>query len=109
MVTSPISGTWVLNEHNLIFWVTLGVMGVGTGVTFGTADVLGTAVVCGFVVTGVAGATGMGCTGCAGLVGAGCGTEIQGLAGDYSVVVVVSGTVSPGLTLHSHRCHLIWW
>ena len=45
--------------------------------TFGSAGVVGTAVVCGCGVTGVVGATGVGCTGCAGLVGAGCGTETQ--------------------------------
>ena len=85
----------------------LGVTGIGTGVTFGTACVVGRAVVGGFGVTGIAGATGAGSTGCAGLVGAGCGAETWGLAGACSVAVVASGTVSVGLTLWSHRCHLV--
>ena len=75
--------------------------------TFGTAGVVGTAVACGFGDAGVVGATSVGCTGCAGLVGAGCGTETWGLAGVCSVVVVASATASAGLTLHSHRCHLV--
>ena len=75
--------------------------------TFGTAGVLGTAVVCGLGVAGVVGAVGVGCAGCAGLVGAGCSTETWGLAGACSVAVVASGMVSVGLTLHSHRCHLM--
>ena len=86
----------------------MGVMGVGTGATFGTAGVVVTAVVCGCGVTVVVDATGVGCAGCAGLLGAGCGTETWGLTGACSVVVVVSGTVSAGLTLHSCRCHLMW-
>ena len=86
---------------------TLGVTGVGTGVTSGTAGVVGTVVVCGFGVTGVAGATSVGCTDCAGLVGSGCGTEMWGLAGACSVVIVASGRVSAGLPLHSCRCHLM--
>ena len=76
--------------------------------TLGTAGVVGTAVVFGCGVTGVVGATCVGCAGCAGLVGAGCGTETWSLAGACSVVVVVSQTVSAGLTLHSFRCYLIW-
>ena len=52
MVTSPVSDTWMLHEHDLIFWAawgaTLGVAGVGAGVTSGTAGVVGTAVDCGF-------------------------------------------------------------
>ena len=75
--------------------------------TFGTAGVVGTAVVCGFGVAGVVGATGVNCAGCAGLVGASCGTETHGLAGACRVVVLASGTVSAGWTLHSHRCHLV--
>ena len=86
---------------------TLGVTGVGTGVTFVTAGAVGTAVVCGFGVIGVAVATSVHCTGCTGLVGAGCGTKTWGLAGACGVVVVASGTVSAGLRLHSHRCHLV--
>ena len=113
MVTSPVSGAWVLHEHDLIFWAawgaTLGVIGVGAGVTFGTAGMAGTAVACGFGVTGVAGVTSVGCTSCAGLAGAGCGTETWCLAGACGVVVVASGTVSAGLTLLSHRCHLVQW
>ena len=84
---------------------TLGVPGVGAGATIGTAGVVGTAVVCGFGDTGVTGATSVGCTGCAGLVGAGCGTKMWHLSRVCSVVVVASGTVSAGLTLHSCRCH----
>ena len=80
---------------------------VGAGATLGTAGKVGAAVVCGFRVTGFAGATGTGCTGCASLVGAGCDAEMCGLAGACSVAVVVSGTVSVGLTLCSHRCHLV--
>ena len=111
MVKSPVSGTWVLHEYDLIFWAAQGLHWVSwAGVTFGTAGVVGTAVVSGCGVTGVAHATGMGCTGCTGLLGTGCGTETQGLAaGVCNVVVVVSGTVSAGLTLHSCRCHLMWW
>ena len=69
----------------------LGVAGVDAGVTFGTASVAGTAVVCGFRVAGIMGATGTGSMDCAGLVGAGCGTEIWGLAGACSVAGVASG------------------
>ena len=64
-------------------------------------------VVCGFGATGVVGVTGKGCASCAGLVGAGCGADMWGLAGAWSVAVVVSGSVSVGLTLHSCRCHLV--
>ena len=42
----------------------------GTGVTLGTAGV------CGFRVSGIAGAMGRGCGSCAGLAGAGSGTEM---------------------------------
>ena len=56
---------------------TLGVAGIGTGVTFGTAGMWGRAVACGFGVTGMVGATSVGCTGCAGLVGAGCSTDTE--------------------------------
>ena len=76
-------------------------------VIFGTAGVVGTAVVCGFGVTSTAGITGKGYASCAGLAGAGCGVGMQGLAGACSVAVVVSGTVSADLTLHLHRCHLV--
>ena len=86
----------------------MGVAGIGAGVTFGTAGMVGTAVVCGFGVTGIVGATGAGSIGCGGLVGAGCGAEMWGLMGTCSVAVVVSGTVSAGLTLCSCRCHLVW-
>ena len=55
---------------------------------------VGTAVVCGFGVTGIVGAMCVGCVGCAGLVDAGCGTKMQGLAGGCSVVFVASGSVS---------------
>ena len=85
----------------------LGLAGIDAGATFQTTDMVGTAVVCGFGVTGIVAVTGKGCTSCAGLVGAGCGADMQGLAGACSVAVVVSGTVSVGLTLHSHRCHLV--
>ena len=68
---------------------------------------VGTVVVCGFGVAGVVGATGTGGMGCAGLVGAGCGTETWGLVEAWGVAVVPSGTVSVGLTLHSHRYHLV--
>ena len=54
----------------------LGVEGVDAGVTFGTAGMVGTAVVCGFRVTGAAGVTGEGCASCSSLAGAGCGTEM---------------------------------
>ena len=64
------------------------------------------AAVLGFGVAGVAGATGIGC---AGLVGAGSGRGMWGLLGACGVVVVVFGTVLLGLTLHSHRCHLMQW
>ena len=84
-------------------------MSIGVGATFGTAGVVGTAVVCGFGVIGIAGASDVSCTGCAGLVGAGSGTETWGLAGACSVAIVASGTVSVGLTLYSCRCHLMWW
>ena len=59
-------------------------VGAGTGVTSGTAAV------CGFGVTGIAGETGGGCSSCAGLVGAGSGAEMWGLAGACSVAVVTS-------------------
>ena len=88
---------------------TLGVTGIGMGVTSGTAGMVETAVACGFGVTGMAGVTSVGCVGCAGFVGAGCGIDMQGLAGAYGVVVVASGTVSVGLTLCSYRCHLVQW
>ena len=65
------------------------------------------AVVCVFGVTGIVDATGIGYIGCAGLAGAGCGMEMWGLAGVGSLAVVASETVSAGLTLHSHRCHVI--
>ena len=52
--------------------------------------------------------TGGSCTDCVGLVGAGCGVEMPGLAGACGVAVVASGTVLVGLTLHLHRCHLVW-
>ena len=84
---------------------TLGVADVGTG----TGTTVGTAGVCGFGVAGIAGAMGRGCGSCASLVVAGSGTEMQGLAGACSVAVVASEVVSVGLTLHSQRCHLIWW
>ena len=87
---------------------TLGVTGIDAGVTFGTAGMVGTAVVCGFGVTGIEGAQGVGCAGCAGLAGAGCGMETWSLAGACGVAVVLSGTVSVGLTLCSHRWHLMW-
>ena len=45
-------------------------IGMGTGVT------LGTACVCGFGVAGIAGAMGRGCDSCAGLVVVGSGTEM---------------------------------
>ena len=73
--------------------------------TTGTAGVEGTAVICGSGVTGVVSTTSISFAGCAGLVGAGCHAEIWGLAGACSVAIVASGTVSVGLTLHSHRCH----
>ena len=69
---------------------------------------VGTAVVCGFGVAGIAGATGTGGKDYACLVGAGCGAETWGLVGACSVAVVASGTVLVGLTLHSCRCHLMW-
>ena len=72
----------------------LGGAGIGTGVTFGIAGMVGTAVVCGFGVAGIVGATDIGCAGCADLAGAVCGKETQGLAGVCSVAVVASGTVS---------------
>ena len=86
----------------------LGVAGIDTGATFGTTGMAGAGVVCGFRVTGIAGATGTGGMGYAGLVGAGYGAETQGLVGSCIVAVVASETVSVGLTLHSHRCHLMW-
>ena len=85
----------------------LGVPGIGTGATFRTAGMVGTAVVCGCGVADIVDPTGEGCAGCAGLVGAGCGTETQGLAGACGMAVVVPGIVSVGLALHSHRCHLM--
>ena len=87
----------------------LGVTDEGAGVTFGAAGMVETAVVCGFGVAGLVGTTGIGCAGCAGLVHVGCSMEIWGLTGACGVVVVASGTVSVGLTLHSCRCHLVWW
>ena len=87
---------------------TLGVTCIGAGVTIGTAGMLGTAVACGFGVTGIAGARSVSCAGCAGLVSAGCSTKTQGLAEVCGVVVVASGTASAGLTLCSHGCHLVW-
>ena len=86
----------------------LDVTGIGVGATFWTAGMVATPVACGFGVGGVAGVTSVGCAGCEGLVCAGCDTETQGLAGACGVVVVASGTVSAGLTLHSCRCHLVW-
>ena len=86
----------------------LGVTGIGTGVTLGTARMVGIAVVCGFRVAGIAGAIGTGGMGCVGLVGAGCGMEIRGLSGACGVAVVASGTVSAGLRLCSHRYHHMW-
>ena len=86
-----------------------GATGIGTGVTFGTADVVEAAVVCGLGVTVIADAIGTGGMGCAGLVGADCGADTQGLAGACRVAVVASGTASADLTLHSHWCHLVWW
>ena len=85
----------------------LGVTGIGAVTTFGTAGMVGVAVVCGLGVTGNVGTKGTSGMGCAGLVGAGSGTETWGLAGTCSMTVVASGTVSEGLTLHSHRCHLV--
>ena len=85
----------------------LGVTGIGAGVTFVTAGMVGIAEVCGFRVASIMGTTGAGSMGCVGLVGPGCDAETQGLAGAYSVAAVASGTVSAGLTLHSHRCHLM--
>ena len=84
---------------------TLGVadIGTGTGVTSGTAGV------CGYIVTGVAGATGRGCGSCAGLAGAASVTEMGVLAGACSEAVVTAGVVSVDLTLHSRRCHLVQW
>ena len=83
MVTSLVSGAWVLHKHlpDLLgcTGATLHVTGIDTGATFGTAGMVGTAEVCGFGVAGVVGATGTGGMGCAGLVGAGCGTETWGL------------------------------
>ena len=70
---------------------------------------MGTAVVCVFRVRGIVGATGLGCAGCGGLAGADCSMEMWGLAGVCGAVVVASGTVLVGLTLHSHRCHLVQW
>ena len=86
----------------------LGVTGIDAGVTFGTAGMAGTAVVCGFRVTGIVGATGTGGMGCTGLVGAGCGIRTWGMVGACSVAIVASWTVSVGLTLCSCRCHLVW-
>ena len=84
----------MLHEQDLILWAAWGLYwvstGVGTVVTFGTAGVVGTAVVFGIWATGVVGATSVGCACCTGLVGAGCGTKMQGLAGACSVVVVAS-------------------
>ena len=54
----------------------LDVAGIDAGVTFGTAGLVGTAVVCGFRIIGIVGATGTCGMGCAGLVIAGCGTEM---------------------------------
>ena len=71
----------------------LGITGLGTGVTLGTAGMTGAAVVCVFRVTGVAGSLGEGCASCASLVGAGYGTEMQGLEEACSVAVMASGTV----------------
>ena len=65
----------------------------------GEAGAVGTAVVCGFGVAGIAGATDTGGICCAGLVDAGCGAETWGLVRACSVAVVASGTVSVGLTL----------
>ena len=54
----------------------LGVAGMDARVTFRAAGMVRTAVVCGFGVTGIVGATGKGCAGCVGLAGAGCGAEM---------------------------------
>ena len=55
--------------------VTLGVADIGAG----TRETSGTDGVCGFGVTGIAGAMGDGCGSCSGLADA--GTEMQDLAG----------------------------
>ena len=52
-------------------------------------------------VMGIVGVMGEGCGSCAGMTGAGSGTEMQGLAGAYSVAAVTSEVVSVGLTLPS--------
>ena len=57
----------------------------------------GTAVVCGFGITGIVGATGTGGTACAGLVGAGYGAETLGL-----VVAAV------WLLWHQEQCQWAW-
>ena len=97
MVTSLVSGMWVLCKHDLISWVAQGYTGCHRhrcrDDLWVTAGVVGSAVVCGFGVTGITGATGAGGRGCAGLVGAGCGAETWGLAGACSMAVVASGTV----------------
>ena len=85
----------------------LGVTGIGAGVTFGTPGMAGMAVVCVLATADIVGATGKGSASCAGLTGAGHGTEMQCLVGACGAAVVVSGTVSAGLTLHSHTCHLM--
>ena len=85
----------------------MGAAAIGAGMTFGTAGMVGTAMVCGFGIAGIAGMTGAGSKGCVGLVDAGCGTETWGLARACGVAIVASGMVSVGLTLHSWRCHLV--
>ena len=85
----------------------LDVTGIGAGVTFWTAGMVGIAVA--FGVTGMVGVTSVGCAGCEGLVGAGHGTEKWCLAGTCGMVVVASGMVWTALTLHSCRCHLMQW
>ena len=103
--------SWIRHLGTVRAWPNLwGCIGAKLGVTdIGASKgaTLGTAVVCGFVVTGVAGATGRGCSSWAGLAGAGDFTEMQGLTGVCSVAYVIAEVVSVGLTLHSWRCCLI--
>ena len=106
--TRCLGAVWAWPDLLACTGAALGVTGVDAGATFGTAGMVGTAVVCSFGVTGVACATGKGCASCAGLVCAGCGAEMQGLARSCSVAVVVSGAAWVGLTLHAHRCHPVW-
>ena len=105
-VTVPGSGTWVWCRHGLIYGDAQDYAGCCRHRDRHRGNFRETGV-CGFVVTGIAGATGGGCSSCAGLAGAGNVTEMWGLAEACSMADVTAGVVSVGLTLLSQRCCLM--